>query len=275
MDRLLDRFLELVQQEAAEVRRAPFTFALAIVTSLALGYWYAARFYAERIEILELQRDAAAGGLQLPPAKTSTLFQPNTGFILVAVLAAVARVWLAVRSMRNRHENRALVKQIDTLLWDQTEGRKAWTTERAQLEQGRDKAMADLKDRQNVYALETLRRYAGFKFDNGLRPRVTIRYSSYGKDWELAQAVKALVDQHLRWPVTLDASNVPALPRAESFKVVFDLGMTGFIYGDLVHAFSEGNLLGVPVGQRQFVERADNENLIVLVLPSPGSEQAK
>jgi hypothetical protein len=72
--------------------------------------------------------------------------------------------------------------------------------------------------------------------------------------------------------VELETQTKPALPRADKFKVVFDVGMTYFTYGRLIHAISDGDLLGVQIGKREFVDREDSHHLIVMVLPSVGSE---
>jgi hypothetical protein len=136
----------------------------------------------------------------------------------------------------------------------------------AKLQTERDAAVVALKDRRHVYALETLQRHAMLRI-NGSTPRVTVRYCSYGQDYELAKKVQEIFAKDVKWPVVLDGSNTPALMRAEQFKVVFDTGMTAFAYGDLVHAFSEGNLLGVTVGVRKFQDRLDDDHLIVSVLP--------
>jgi hypothetical protein len=133
----------------------------------------------------------------------------------------------------------------------------------------REKAVVALKETKSKYAIETLRRHARLIFSENRKPHVTIRYFSYGPDYELAMKLKGLFTQYVEWPVALDATNSPALPRADKFKVVFDVGMTALTYGELINAISDGDFLeGATIGQVQFVERKDSEHLIVSVLPS-------
>jgi hypothetical protein len=140
----------------------------------------------------------------------------------------------------------------------------------------RDEAIAALKDKKHEYAMEVVERYSNIRAKDGEpQPTVTVRYASYGQDYELAQKIRDLFTQYVRWHVDLETSNKPALPRADKFKVLFDVGMTYFTYGPLIHAISEGDLLGVPVGRLQFVEREDSHHLIVMVCPSVGAEPIK
>jgi len=140
----------------------------------------------------------------------------------------------------------------------------------------RDQARVDLKDKKHEYAMEVLERYSKITFKDP-QPTVTVKYASYGKDYELAQQIQGLFTQYVKWPVELEATYKPALPRADEYKVIFDVGMTYFTYGPLIHAISEGDLLGeeVAIGKRQFVEREDSHHLIVMVLPSVGAEPIK
>jgi len=180
-------------------------------------------------------------------------------------------VIIAVSSRRHRRENKLLVSHVDTLqesLGALSKEKKHLAGERERILNERDVAVTALNDKKREYAIETLARCSRLRFEGGVVPNVIIRYGSYGYDDDLAFRIKALFDEHVKWPVTLDASNRTALPRAEEFKVVFDVGMTVMTYGDLVHAFADGNLLGVTVGVRQGFDREDSQNLIVMVLPS-------
>jgi hypothetical protein len=185
----------------------------------------------------------------------------------VSVIGAVA-----VSAVQNKKMATRLQGEVDGL-----RGPLATAAEdNARLIAERDQAVVALKDKKHAYAVEILERCSNLRFKpdsiTPVIPTVTIRYCSYGKDYELAQQIQTYFTLYAKWPVTLDGSNNPALPRADKFKVVFDVGMTVMTYGELVHAFIEGNLLGVSVGLQQFVDREDSHHLIVKVLPSTPSE---
>lgn len=264
----LSKVWEWALHEVREVRRAPIAIVVLLVMGFILGWLAASGFYAERMEVLTLQRDSALAGRPAMPPPSPPLSQqlPSLNVIVGAVGGLCVFVSLLLfRSNRNKRvEAKWLLGRIDALQESVSEGLRA----NEKIADEKTKAEIALKDRRHQYAMEVLERYSNARFKDDIKPRVTIRYCSYGQDYVIAQKIEAMFTQYVRWSVTKDASNNPALPRSDQFKVVFDVGMTVLTYGDLVHAFMEGDLLGVTVGMRQYTEREDSENLIVLVLPS-------
>jgi hypothetical protein len=267
-----DAFQQWAVGEVREVRRAPFAIVVLVVFGFAAGWYVHAFFTSQQIQILELQRDTARAGIALPARAASppaTLLFPYLSvrvavFLAFVVIGVFALAWRNGRTIarlrRDGNAQNALLLAKDDLL-------HAAADLHGKLSHERDVAVIALKDKRYEYAMDTLRRYSMLRV-NGEIPSVTIRCTSYGRDFELAEKVRGLFTQHVNWPVTLDVSNTPALPRAEQFKVVFDTGMTVLSYGDLIHAFAEGDLVGVTVGHRRFTDREDAHHLIVLVLPS-------
>jgi hypothetical protein len=258
----LDRLHDRAVQEVAELKRVPATLTLVLIVGLVGGWLVGSRLYSERIEVLQLRLSAATEGRPLPPPRP--VAWPSALLWGVAAVLAVTCARLAMLSRNRKREIKDLLRRVDAL----QESVRTATNERDSIAAQRDSATIALKDTKRDYAIAILRRYSNLRFDDNTAPRVTIRYGSYGCDHDIAVRIKALFDEHVRWPVTLDASNIPALPRAGTFKVVFDTGMTVMTYGDLVHAFADGDLLGVSVGVRQGFDREDSHHLIVMVLPS-------
>jgi hypothetical protein len=172
--------------------------------------------------------------------------------VIVNVIAGITAV-----------SNKRLVVRLDS-------ERQQAQNDRLQAQNERDKTVKELQERRRRYALETFERCRRMVFyggDKEVPPTVTIRHCSYAGDDKIAERIKNVFDQYLRWPVNIDASNNPALERAERFKVVFDVGFT-LSYGEVIRAFDEGDFLGVTVGALQ-ADRDDERHLIVKVLPSP------
>jgi len=257
-------------QEIGDVRRAPVAFALMFVIGLAGGS-FAAWFlldktYNERIAFLQGQLDYQARTQAPIPQVTVQRITtwPSTALWIASGALVFIAIGFGLSRKTLKRENRTLIRRIDVLQVSKAAAEKG----QAAIAAERDGVVAAMKQLKHHHAIEVLQRHSTRKRTDGVSERVTIRYGNYGKDYEIAQTIERLFNEHVKWPVTLDASNNPALPRAEGFKVVFDHGMTFHAYAELTHAFSEGNLLGVTVGQRSLTPREDTEHLIVLVLPS-------
>ncbi len=134
----------------------------------------------------------------------------------------------------------------------------------------RDRAVAAHKDTKHNIAVKVLQKYSKLQSTDNKQTSVTVRFANYGHDHDLAQQIEGFFKVYANWPVTLDGSNKPALPRADRFKVVFDVGSTALTYSEVMVAIAE--LLGMEVGKIEFSDRDDSHNLIVMVLPSVGAE---
>ena len=113
-----------------------------------------------------------------------------------------------------------------------------------------------------------LRDSANLKWPTGESPSVVVRFFGYGKDHDLAQRIREIVEKFLGWPVTLDGSNKPTLPKAGDFKVVFVSGTTTS-FKRVALAFVRGELIGegVAIGGREFDDSIDFHRLEIHVLP--------
>ena len=253
-------------REWADVKRVPLTLVILAALTFGAGWWVAQRFYAERIEVLQLRLSSGVTAVPAPQAPVVMLFPRVSRRVGIAMAVAVLLLALfAVVGWRRVRQQRRDLNGHYSLL-------QAAVKDRARFEKERDEARTALRDRKQQYAMEVLERYSGLRHREGTPPtQVTVQYANYGDDYELAQKIEGLFTQYVKWPVTLELATKPALPRADRFKVVFDVGMTYTSYGDLVHAFSEGDLIGVQVGWKRFVDREDSHNLIVMVLPSTGA----
>jgi hypothetical protein len=128
----------------------------------------------------------------------------------------------------------------------------------------KDEAIRALKEIKRQYALERVAAFSKMRF-GALKVAVTIRFAAYGGDYLLAKQVEKIFEE-CGWTVDLDGSNQPVLPQAGAFKVVFASGHT-LSFNGVAQAFSEGDLLEVPVGQTQW-NAVDSHRLVVQILPS-------
>jgi hypothetical protein len=139
----------------------------------------------------------------------------------------------------------------------------------AQRENERDQAVEALQKKKEEFALHTLERCSGYRYEDGGKPTVTIRFYGYGQDYELVERTKHLIAERLHWDVAVDGGNVPALPQAEKFKVVFETTHISqlFVFNEVAYAISEGGMLGVSVGS-SMRDAEDHRHLVIKVLPS-------
>lgn len=248
---LPEKFWEWAESEWRDMKRVPITLGVAVfIGGLAVHIFYSERMAAMSEQIALVN----AGGKAVETwNRWSVSMLAALGVACAGVMAMGVQNWrlrVSVRQQKDRAEASTIgMSHVETVAKE------------------RDAAVAALKAKKQEYAMDTLSRYSNIRFGDNVKPRVTVRHVSYDSDYEIAQQLKTLFTNTVGWTVTIDASNVPALDRAGRFKVVFDVGMTAITYGDLVHAFSEGELLGVPVGIKQFTDREDSDHLIIEVLP--------
>lgn len=235
------------------MRQVPtFLVAVALVC-LVLGWWAAERFYAEHIAVLE-QR--VLSGQAAPP---QSVVWPSRGLWAVTTAAVIVALVALQRSRSRRLDATAAAKRVDGM----QEKLDAIKAELQSMKGERDTVTETLKRTKKEYALEALRRCSNVRVD-GATPLVTIMFAPVYNEPAVAE-IQRLFERHVQWRTKLSQSN--NLPLAGQFKVVFDVGRAALTYSELIRAFSEGDLLGVPVGCEQ-TERPDTQNLIVLVLPS-------
>lgn len=251
---MLEQFQEWALRQVSEVKQAPGAIVALLALGFAIGWFFAQQFYAERITFLELLVEKSGTP---PPA---VFVWPTRAVWAGAALAILVAIVAARGARRDRRQSATSLARVDEAQAD-----------RQQLTVERDAAAAALKDKKHEYAIRTLQRHSHLRLHDGTRPNLSIRYYAYGHDYDLAKLIEELFNKHVQWNVKLDPQNGPALEPEKDFKVVFDVGMTLEFYGDLVHAFNEGNLLGVAVGWRRMTPREDVQNLIVEVLPSTNS----
>ena len=189
---------EWALNQVREVKQAKAAIVVLLVVGF-MGGWAVARFvYAERIEVLLVQLDAAVAGRPVaakPPNPVIVTTQwPGRTLWLVTGVTALACVLLIVSARRKSTENKSLIKRTDTLQNDLRDSNEQ-----------RDQAHAWVKNTKREHALEVLERYSHFRPREGAPPtKVTIRYASYGDDYELAQKIQELFTNYVRWPVTLE-----------------------------------------------------------------------
>ena len=266
------------------------------------GTWVAANFiHAERVAVMEqrialLERLVGSGAALSGPSNSSqmgvyvtarwplfVIAAMTVALIITALVSAgrkfeVGRLGADMAALRAASDAKAnAAESAQRRAETETTSRLVQLSDMQQqieeIKKELDLAVVSLKDKKREYAMEVLEQYSNLVPREGTPPiTVTVRYANYGHDYDIAQRIQGLFTQYVKWPVALEASNNPALPRADKFKVVFDVGSTYFTYARLVHAISDGDLLGVPVGKLDFVDRDNPHHLIVLVLPSVGSE---
>jgi hypothetical protein len=256
--------------ELREMSRARTAAVLVAVLGFVGGWIAASRFYAERVAVMQLEIDALGRNLSLV-REQPTAISPSTVLVVVVIVESVLLFAVAVSARRNK----CLIDRVQPLA-DSTEAALQVACRE------RDKAVKDLIAKKTEYANGILERFSRLMFegDNSMRPAdqpapkvkptVTIRYLHQGGDEQIVERAKNIFAEKLRWPVTVDANNNPALPTAGQFKVGFDVGNSHLTYGELIHAFSEGNLLGVTVGESH-PDRDDTRHLIINVYPSPSA----
>lgn len=253
------------------MKAAPRAIIVILVLG-GLGSWYfASRYYgnlyAERIAVLQARVDAGQAAQPVPT--TTTAAEPirlpyvsrPMALTLVALLALLVGValrngWLVDRLRRD-------VRSKNELLTEAASHRQIITNER-------DQALAAARDAKEQHAFKCLERYSRYSFTFSgrvVQPRVTIRFASYhDPDYQLVQRLQGLFQQYLKWPVTLDGTNNPALPRAERHKVECDLGRSVTTFSEVVVALND--VLDVTVMPKPFTDRDEDGHLIVSVLPS-------
>jgi hypothetical protein len=261
-----------------EMSNAPRGVVVLLAVGFCGGAFLTSKYYNDRMENMRLLVEVAESRVEALKAGLPVPVQPNrpttwvwavsgTGVILLFFAGLVIRTRRATREAKD-HQRR-----IDVLQDAARENDRKGDLLVAEL----DKSLKQFKDRKHDYAMRTLHRYSLLRFKNhageDVKPSVTVRFCAYGQDHELAQRTKEVFTREVHWDVTLDGSNAPALQQMKDHKVVFDFGMGLMAYGDLVHAFSEGELLGVTVGQYEFRDRLDSYNLIVEILPSAEAGQ--
>lgn len=193
------------------------------------------------------------------------------------VLPLAVFVVIAVSAVKGNREVKRLAgvaADLEEKFYGLTRERGTLLTKQALLVDERDAAIAAHKDTKHEYAMEILVGHSRMVFPpDNVKPTVTVRHCSYTGDDKLAEQIKGLLTQYAQWPVDIDASNNPALERAEKCKVVFDVGTT-LSYGALIRAFIKGDFLGVPICENRN-DRKNVEHLIIKVLPSAsGSSRA-
>src|SRR4030095_2921384 len=128
----------------------------------------------------------------------------------------------------------------------------------------RNQCLEAFKKYKGAIARERIAALATMTF-NRQKPSITIKFASYGRDYALLKDLERILTESGR-TVSLDRSNNPALPQAQEYKVIFESGLTTS-FGPLAGAFSEGELLGVPIGAST-ADRHDVHHLVIKVLPS-------
>jgi hypothetical protein len=273
---LLSQWAPWAAHDLREMIDAPRAVIVVLLVGGLLGWLVHSKAYEREKSLLEqrveLAESLAASNQQVqakptPESTAVTYLLPGVSASVGIVVALLLFGILGV-AIRNSFTVRRLRRDVaarDGLL-------DAAVRVRDDLASERDKAIVETKDTKYAYAMRTLDRYANLPWK--VKPRVTVRCIDYGEDHELAERIKGMFEQYVRWPVTIDPKNDPPLKKAKDFKVCFDVGQTVFTYGDLVHAFSDGDLLGVTVGKYEFREREDGDtHLIVEVLPSAGTQR--
>lgn len=256
-----DWIKEWVLTELRELTRAKVAaFLLALVT-FGFGWWAASRFYAERIEVMQLQVAALERNLGVV-RPSPTPVSPNT--VLLGLVAIESAIVVAV--VLSARRNKRMIQQADADLSGTRGLLDAAARLHGQLTEERDKAVVALKDKKIDYALDLLRKHSRLLI-NGKKPTVTIRYCRYGGDYELAERMRSIFSEYTGWSARIDGSNEPPLKQADKFKISFDVGM-GMVFDDVAWAFSDGELLGVMTVGKMMSDRTDAEHLIVSVLPS-------
>ncbi len=193
-------------------------------------------------------------------------------------LGFMALVWWETRrhrpSAQNEYTGAMLLREGDLeSQLDETESdyettlgeRNAALNELQQRTNERDGAQQALKTAKREFAHERLKWYSKMSF-GGVKPTVTIRSAAYGNDYAIVQEIQKILKEFTGWEVALDGTNNPMLPQAEKFKVVFESAFT-MSFDDVAFAFSDGDLLGVPVG-KAMSDREDSHHLVIKVLPS-------
>jgi len=123
-----------------------------------------------------------------------------------------------------------------------------------------------LADCKRDFAVGKLEWLAAMAENNNSNIRVTVRFAQYGEDYDLATQIKAIIEQHTHWPVTLNGSNVPVIKQDDKFRVIFESGWAGN-FDPVASAFAMGALVPGVIGHRH-ADRADQGHLIVEVLPN-------
>ena len=157
---MLEIILNWLRDELREMKKVPAAIVLFVAVAFGVGWWSAGLFYAERIQVLQLQLDAAVAGraISVQPSGPSTLFSinwPGTTLWSLTGIAVLVCVVLVVSNRRKRLNINALVEQVRGL----REMANTESKQREGLRTERDEAVVALKDKKTEYAMETLQRY--------------------------------------------------------------------------------------------------------------------
>ncbi len=105
---------------------------------------------------------------------------------------------------------------------------------------------------------------------NGGKPSVTIRFAEYA-DFALVKALKKILDEHTKWPVTEERPTSPVIAPSDGLKVIFVLSKFE-AFSPLASIFDEGRLVEGTVGIRR-TERDDSSRIVIEVLPTVPTTQ--
>ena len=147
---MLEKIWDWAFREVRELKRAPIAACALVVLSFVVGWLAAQAFYAERIEVLQLQV-GANGDSGFP---SFGLAERNM-WSIVGVALTVCAV-LVISNRNNRGETRALIKQVDAL----QERLPVASKDSERIAGERDTAITALKDKKHEYAREVLDRYS-------------------------------------------------------------------------------------------------------------------
>lgn len=129
----------------------------------------------------------------------------------------------------------------------------------------RDAAQAMVKATKVKFGREILMFLSGFTV-NETRPSFIIRYVGHGPDHALVKQIKSILRECTGWSVDEEGKNDPILQPDERFKVVFEVNGSAMSQ-KIAQAFTDGELLDVPIGQVS-TEPGDPAKFVIRVLPS-------
>lgn len=129
----------------------------------------------------------------------------------------------------------------------------------------RDGALQAFARIKRNFALFRLQRFAHDRATWGIH--VTIRFADYN-DYPLVEQIKALIHEHLRWPIEEDASNKPVIPaQAWDVKVVIRSNAYEKMAG-LAVIIEEGELLPCGITLTGAMDAPDRYHLVFEVMPT-------
>jgi hypothetical protein len=112
---------------------------------------------------------------------------------------------------------------------------------------------------------------------NQKKPTVKIRYVGHGPDYTLVQTIEGILRDQLKWTdIEVDGKNDPVLRPERQWKVIFDYSpipvLPFSLFGRVAAAFKAGELIGVPIRDREDPYRDDVHHLLIEVLPDGGDK---